>query len=319
MAEQTVGDLGEFAVIDEVTRGLVMPPAVAVGPGDDAAVFAVPGRTVVSTDMLVEHVHFRRDWSGAHDIGRKSVGVSVADLEAMGATPVGMVVALGVPTDLPASWVKSFTEGVREEADLAGITLLGGDMVSAHDITVAVTVIGGTGEREPLTRAGANPGDVVAIVGRLGWAAAGLAALGRGFRSPRAAVDAQRRPEVPYGQGIVAAKAGATALIDVSDGLLADLGHIASASGVRIDLTSDAFDIATPVAAVAAATNTDPLAFVLGGGEDHALAGTFPAGSVPTGWTVVGRVTALGENTPGVLVDGAEPTVDAGWDQFRSR
>lgn len=124
-------------------------------------------------------------------------------------------------------------------------------MVSAHDITVAVTVIGGTGERELLTWAGANPGDVVAIVGRLGWAAAGLAALGRGFRSPRVAVDAQRRPEKFYGQGIVAATAGATALIDVSDGLLADLGHIASASGVRIDLTSDAFDIATPVAAVA--------------------------------------------------------------------
>lgn len=317
MAEQTVGEIGEFAVIDGVIAGLAMPEAVSVGPGDDAAVFRVEGQAVVSTDAMVERVHFRRDWSSARDIGRKLVAMSAADLEAMGARPVSLVVAVGLPADLPASWVRELAGGIREEAERAGLTLVGGDTVRAGEITLAATVIGQTAGSAPVLRSGATPGDVVAVVGRLGWAAAGLAALGRGFRSPRAAVDAQRCPEVPYGQGTIAAQAGAHALIDVSDGLLADLGHVARASRVRIDLDGDAFAVDAPVATVAAATNTDPLDFVLGGGEDHALAGCFPEGAVPDGWRQVGRVLASDDAFPLVSVDGGTPSAPAGWDHFR--
>jgi thiamine-monophosphate kinase len=161
---------------------------------------------------------------------------------------------------------------------------------------------------------------VVALTGRTGWAAAGLVVLGRGFRSPRAVVEAQRVPQVPYGAGVVAAAAGATAMIDVSDGLLADLGHVAAASGVRVDLSSAAFDVPEPLQAVSAATGTDPLALILTGGEDHALAATFAdADAVPDGWRVVGSVLATTEEDgPTVLVDGAEWTGAQGFDHFRA-
>lgn len=316
---ETLAQTSEFSLIEQVTRDLVMSPAVSVGPGDDAAVFLVNGSAVTSTDLLVEGVHFRREWSSAEQVGRKAVAVNVADLEAMGAVPVAMVVALGAPSDLAASWVREFSTGARSEAELANIVLVGGDTTSARDITVCVTVIGQTEGREPVLRSGARPGQLVAVRGRLGWAAAGLAALQRGFRSPRAAVDAQRVPQPPYGAGREAALAGATAMIDVSDGLLADLGHVADASQVVIELDSDSLEVGEPVQAMAAATGVDPLELVLGGGEDHALAACFELGDVPSGWRVVGRVRECEpEQQPGVLVDGTGWQGPAGWQHFRN-
>jgi len=154
----------------------------------------------------------------------------------------------------------------------------------------------------------------VAVCGRLGWAAAGLAVLGRGFRSPRAVVDAHRRPHPPYTAGPQAAQLGATAMIDVSDGLLADLGHIAECSSVAIDVRSDAFDVPDPLAAVGSALGADPLGFVLTGGDDHALAATFPAAvQLPEQWRVIGAV-GTGE---GVSVDGEEYPDAAGHEHFR--
>ncbi|MEN0072723.1 MAG: AIR synthase-related protein, partial [Propionicimonas sp.] len=167
----------------------------------------------------------------------------------------------------------------------------------------------------PVTRAGARPGDQVAVVGRLGWADAVLSVLNRGFRSPAAVVNAHRVPEPPYGQGIVAALAGATAMVDVSDGLLADLGHVASASGVVADVDTAALTISEPQTAVAAALGgKDPLEFVLTGGDDHALAACFPPGAVPAGWRVIGRIA---EGGPAVLVDGEPWQGDPGWAHFR--
>ena len=324
MGAADVSTLGEFAVIADLTRSLVMPDSVQVGPGDDAAVFRVQGAGVVSVDALVEGVHFRRDWSSAIDIGRKTVAVSVADLEAMGADPVVIVVSLSVPAELPVSWVRDFATGVRAECDAAGITLVGGDTTRSRDITISATVIGEMAGRRAVTRAGARPGDVVAYVGRLGWAAAGLAVLGRGFRSPRAAVDAQRCPQVPYGQGAAASLAGATAMIDVSDGLLADLGHICDASGVAIDLARSELPIDEPIRTVAAATNRDPLDLVVTGGEDHALVACFPVGSIAAGWQVIGRVhevdAADADSAPPasrVTLDGAAWPTPGGWDHFR--
>lgn len=314
---QTVDQVGESGLIAQITRGLNMPPAVSVGPGDDAAVFLLNGSAVTTCDVLVEGVHFRRDWSSPTEVGRKAVAVNVADIEAMGVAPVAMVVAFSAPGDLPEQWVREFMTGLRDEAEAAGVALVGGDVTRSRDITIAVTVIGQTAGANPVLRSGARPGDVLAIRGRLGWAAAGLTALGRGFRSPRAAVDAQRVPEVPYGEGRIAAASGATAMIDVSDGVLNDLGHIARASGVWIDLDSDAFPIADPVAAVAAATGRNPMDFVLTGGEDHALAATFPAGQVPADWVVLGEVRESGDEAPRVTVDGSDYVPDvAGWMHF---
>lgn len=316
-ATPTLAETGEFTLIHRITSDLPRSSAVSVGVGDDAAVFLLDGSAVTSTDLLVEHVHFRTDWSSARDIGRKSVAVNVADLEAMGATPVAMVVALGAPGSLPVAWVDEFSAGMREESERAGISLVGGDTTSAAHITVSVTVIGQTAGRSPVLRSGAEPGQVVAVRGRLGWAAAGLAVLGRGFRSPRAAVDSQRCPEVPYGQGRVAQQAGATAMIDVSDGLLSDLGHIARASGVVIDLDPARLVVDEPVAAVGQALGKDPMGFVLTGGEDHALAATFPAERVPEGWTPVGVVLEPGvDQRSGVLVGGEPHEGATGWDHF---
>jgi thiamine-monophosphate kinase len=156
---------------------------------------------------------------------------------------------------------------------------------------------------------------VVALAGRLGWAAAGLAVLGRGFRSPRVLVDAHRVPVPPYDAGIAAALAGASAMIDVSDGLVQDAGHLAASSGVRVSLRSDALEVGGPVAEAAAAFNADPLVWVLTGGEDHALLATFPAEAVlPQGFQVIGQVEA-GE--PEVLVDGAAHDGAGGFDHYR--
>lgn len=316
--EATLGEIGEFSLIAAITEGLVLGADVLLGPGDDAAVLAVDGAVATSVDILVEGVHFRRDWSSARDVGRKAVAVNVSDLEAMGAQARGLVVGFSAPPELPVSWALEFAAGLAEECGSAGVSLLGGDVTRARDITISIMVLGGFAGREPVRRSGARPGDVVAVSGQLGLAAAGWKVLSRGFRSPRAAVERQRVPQLSYGAGVVAAEAGATAMIDVSDGLLADLAHVATASGVSLELRSDAFEVVETLRVVAVATGADPYTMILTGGEDHVLAATFsdPA-AVPQGWTVVGTVTEPGESP--VLVDGAVWEDPGGYDHFRSR
>jgi thiamine-monophosphate kinase len=308
----TLGGYGEFSLIETITADQVLGPDVLVGPGDDGAVLAVEPPVVTSVDMLVEGVHFRRDWTSARDVGRKAVAVNVSDLEAMGARATALLVGFSAPPDLEVSWALEFAAGLASESQVAGVSLIGGDLTRARDITVAVTALGGLDGRAPILRSGAKPGDVVAVRGRLGWAAAGLVVLGRGFRSPRVVVEAHRVPQVDYGAGAAAAEAGATSMIDVSDGLLADAGHLAADSGVAIDVRTDALEVPEPLHAVGAATGADPVSFVLGGGEDHSLLATFPDGAVPDGWTVIGAVT-WGE---GVTVDGAAYDGETGWTHF---
>lgn len=310
---RTLAEVGEFELIAAMTDDLHVPANVTLGVGDDCAVFAPTGQVAVSTDAMVEDVHFKRAWSGPRDVGRKAVASAVADLEAMGARPVGIVVSLSAPGTTEVDWVVALARGIREECDLCGAALVGGDVTRGPVVTVVVTVFGDLEGRTPVVRSGARPGDVVAFIGRLGMAEAGLAVLGRGFRSPGAVVRAHRVPEPPYGQGIVAAEAGATAMIDCSDGLLGDLGHVARASGVAIDLDPDAFDVDEAQKTVAAAIGGgDPLTYILTGGDDHALLATFPGPAVPPGWTVVGRVTP-GE---GVTVAGSPWEGPPGWRHF---
>ncbi|MDR1387067.1 MAG: thiamine-phosphate kinase [Propionibacteriaceae bacterium] len=313
---QTLAELGEFGLIERLRADQENGGPVWIGPGDDAAVLSIDGRAVSALDQLVEGVHFRRDWSGPVEVGRKAVAVAVADIEAMGARPLAVLVGLAAPGDLPASWALDCLAGLRQECATASVQLIGGDVSAAERIHLAVTALGETRGQEPVQRSGATVGDLVALRGRLGWAAAGLVVLTRGFRSPRAAVQAHQCPTPPYGAGAEAAMFGATAMIDLSDGLLADLGHVARASGVGIDLDSRALGPGEPVRAVAQAIGRDPLEFVLSGGEDHALVATFPFGQVPQGWDVIGRVEAVGPLGPTVLVDGRAWSGPAGWTHF---
>lgn len=300
----TLRDVGEFGLIDRITAGAGDGAGVLVGPGDDTAVVTAPdGRVAVTCDVLVEGTHFRRDWSTAVDIGRKAAAASLADVAAMGGVATSLVVGFGAPGDLPAAWAVGCAAGIREEAAAVGAVLVGGDVVDAPQIVISVTALGDLGGLGPVTRAGARPGDVVALAGRIGWAAAGLALLSRGFRSPKVLVDAHRFPQPPYASGPAAARAGATAMIDVSDGLIADGRHVAEASGVVIEIDTSDWEIPEPMQAAAAAYNVDPREWMLTGGEDHALLATFPAGTaLPDGFTAIGRVS---EGEPGVLVDGA--------------
>ncbi|MCW3842436.1 thiamine-phosphate kinase [Micromonospora yasonensis] len=310
----TVASVGEFGLIDRVTARLTYGESVLLGPGDDAAVVAAPDRRVVaSTDVLVEGRHFRRDWSAARDVGHRAAAANLADIAAMGATPTALLVALCIPAEMDTAWAEELADGLGAEAALVGASVVGGDMSASPTLTIAVTALGDLAGRPPVVRSGARPGDLVALAGRTGWAAAGYTVLSRGFRTPRLLVEAFRRPEVPYPAGPEAARVGATAMIDVSDGLLADLGHVAKASGVAIDVTRDAFEVPRQMRDAAQALGVDPYSWILAGGEDHALAATFPAtATLPTGWRPIGRVS----EGAGVTVDGAAYAGPAGWDHF---
>jgi len=234
----------------------------------------------------------------------------------MGGRAHSLTIGLAAPRDLPAQWALDFARGFADECALVGASVVGGDLTSANEVVVAVTVLGSC-LQSPVLRSGAEPGDVLALAGRQGWAAGGLAVLGRGFRSPRVLVEAYRRPQPPYDAGGVAAAAGAHAMIDVSDGLLAEARHLAEASGVAIDVRRDAFEIAEPLQAVGAALGADPIQFILGGGDDHALLATFPD-APPEGWLVIGSVSdgADGADGVGVTVDGGPYDGPTGWTHF---
>ncbi|AGB22616.1 thiamine-phosphate kinase [Mycobacterium sp. JS623] len=311
---ETLAGVGEFAVIDRLVAGRRLPETVQLGPGDDAAVVsATDSRVVVSTDMLVEGFHFRLDWSSPHDIGRKAIAQNAADIEAMGASTTAFVVAFGAPGDTQTKLALELADGMWHEAGLLGAGIAGGDLVSAPQWVIAVTALGDLAGRAAVRLDGARPGDAVAVVGDLGWSAAGYALLRNGIGG----FDALRRrhlvPEPPYGQGRVAADAGATAMTDISDGLVADLGHIAQASGIGIDLSRDALETHHDALLGAAGEMAmDPWVWVLAGGEDHALVATF-AGEPPAGWTTIGRVL---DGAPRVLLDGEQWHGDTGWQSF---
>ncbi|MGJ9411221.1 thiamine-phosphate kinase [Aeromicrobium sp. CF4.19] len=309
--EGTVGALGEFGLIDLVRAQAGTSRQVLIGPGDDAAHLDTrTGHVLVSTDLLVEHRHFRRDWATAEQVGRRAAASNLSDINAMGGVATALTVGLALPADLPTAWVVDLARGFELECSKVGAHVIGGDMTAADAIVVAVTALGESSS--PITRGGAAPGDTVALAGRLGWSAAGLAALSRGFRSPRSVVDAHLVPDPPYAAGPAAAAAGATAMIDVSDGLLADLGHLAVASGVDIELDSGTLEVGEPVETVAGALGREAMDFVLTGGEDFALVATFSHRSVlPEGWRPIGRVVESG-GAPRVLVDGEEHQGDGG-------
>ncbi|WP_243225325.1 thiamine-phosphate kinase [Microbacterium sp. CIAB417] len=313
--------------LSELSEGRILqailtrtPPAshTLLGPGDDAAVIAAPsGSVVATTDTLVHGPDFRLAWSSGHDLGWKAAAVNLADIAAMGARPTALLVALAVPRDMRLSFVERLADGVRDACDALapGCAVVGGDLTTSDVLTIAVTALGDLEGRAPVTRSGARPGDVVAIAGEVGHAARGLAVLFGRFRDgdrpvpvdpallaegEADAVAAQLRPRPPIGLGAAAATAGATALMDVSDGLALDAGRLADASEVTLELHGDRLGAAPRRA--------------LAGGEDHALLATFPPDRLAPGFREIGIVRERG--SAAVLCDGA-PVDVSGWDPYR--
>lgn len=342
----TVADLGELLLVERITAvcerhraPAAMPESVTAGGdlpsfdllgiGDDAAVVAAPdGRVVVSADMGIAGRHFRLDWSSPEQIGARVAAANLADIAAMGARPTSVVLSLGLPGDTQVSWVEELVRGVAQEAAQAGADVVGGDVVGADQVVVAATALGDLAGRSPVRRSGVQVGDVIAVAGRLGWAAAGLAVLTRGFRSPRVLVDAHRQPQPPYSAALEAVTADVHAMIDVSDGLLLDASRIAKASDVSIMIDTSRLEIAEPIAAAASAYNLDPLQWILSGGDDHALLAAFaPDALIPEAFRVIGTAKArvdapqagevIGEPEPSwVLVDGKSVDGPEGFTHF---
>lgn len=313
-----LGDVPEGRILRAILSRTPAASHALIGPGDDAAVIATPsGSVVATTDTLVHGPDFRLAWSSGYDLGWKSAAVNLADVAAMGARPTALLVALAVPREMRLSFVERLADGFRDAcAALApGCAVVGGDLTVSDTLTVAVTALGDLEGRAAVSRSGARPGDVVAVAGELGHAARGLAVLFGRFRDgevpvpvdpaalaagEREAVNAQLRPSPPIGLGAVAGTAGATAMMDISDGLALDARRMAAASGVTIALDS-------------ALLGADP-ARALAGGEDHALLATFPEALLPPAFRAIGRVRAAGDED---LLCDEQPVDLSGWDPYR--
>lgn len=309
----TLGGIGESATLQRIFPRLPGAASALLGPGDDAAVMAAPdGRFVVTTDMMIHGPDFRLAWSSPHDLGWKAAASNLADVAAMGAVPTGLVVAIAAPADSPLSLLEGIADGLRDAcAVLApGCGVVGGDLSVSPVLTIAVTAFGDLEGRAPVTRSGARVGDVVAASGELGASAAALRLLferavdasGEPSASLAAALRdrtaAQLAPTPPIADGPAAALAGATAMLDLSDGLALDAGRIARASGVRLNFKS-------------VLLGSSPF-LALEGGEDHSLLATFPpAAMFPGGFRPIGVVVA----GSGVALDD-EPYSLGGWDPY---
>ncbi|HEV7186206.1 MAG TPA: thiamine-phosphate kinase [Leifsonia sp.] len=317
-AGTTLGEASERETLKQIFPRLPESSATIVGPGDDAAVLSAPdGRYVVTTDMMVHGPDFRRAWSAPYDLGWKAAATNLSDVAAMGAVPTALVVAIAAPSVTPVSDLLAIADGLRDAChELApGCGVVGGDLSVSATFTIAVTAFGDLQGRRPVLRSGAGPGDIVAVSGDLGVAATGLRLLFeravdvRGepdraqfegvLREYPDAVTAQLRPRPPIEDGPLAADAGATAMLDLSDGLALDARRVAEASGVAIDLDPSALGADMHAALI--------------GGEDHGLLATFPADAIlPGGFRRIGHVAS----GSGLLVAGRPFSERGGWDPY---
>ncbi|CAG7616353.1 Thiamine-monophosphate kinase [Leucobacter soli] len=331
-SEETVGALGESEVLRRILARLRPAEATRLGPGDDCAVLAFAGEAVVTSDMMIEGPDFRLAWHSGFELGWKLAATNLSDVAAMGARPTALTAAVACPADTPVSLLEVIAEGLDAActALAPGCGVVGGDLSRAPVLTAAITALGQLEGRPPIRRDGARPGDVVAYAGALGLAGIGLSLLfaesadegvahDRGLLGLRdrhpAALRAQLAPEPPIALGLTAADGGATAMLDVSDGLSIDAARIARASGVSLDLDPEA---------LAAGFGTQkgervPLDAMLHGGEDHGLLAAFPPeAELPAGFLPVGAVRERVDDGAPLLL-GGEPGEPRGWDPFTVR
>jgi thiamine-monophosphate kinase len=319
----TLANLGESESLSRTIGKIISGEYAIVGPGDDAAVVASSdGRFVVTTDTMIEGHDFKLEWSSGFDLGFKAIASNVADVAAMGAKPTALVVAIALPGHTQISWLEDFAAGLNAGlTQLApGASVVGGDLASADQVFISVTAHGDLEGLEPVLRSGAKPGDILAVAGTLGKAAAGLALLESEIADAKNAFDElvsiQLRPTPPIPAGVLAKKAGATAMLDVSDGLAKDASRIAKASNVTVQIDKSAllgFEAVLELAALR--LEVTPENWVLFGGEDHSLLATFPEGStIPKEFKPIGRILPASDVL--VLLDDLELQA-SGWDSIR--
>jgi thiamine-monophosphate kinase len=330
--EQTEDQL--VAAIRRVLSGDA--PGVVISVGDDAAV--VEGgrhQQVLTTDMLVEGVHFELETTSAHDLGFKAVVVNVSDVAAMGGSPRYGLASVGVSEAIEAPWIMELYGGMREAADEYAMALVGGDTSRADRLILSVTVVGGVAAGRAVTRAGARPGDRLVVTGSLGAAAGGLRLAQErpeevmdvlGTDWARTLVQALERPVARVGEGQALAQAGATAMMDLSDGLALDLSRLCRESAVGATVRESDIPVALQLHELAGAQDLDPMELALHGGEDYELLATIPPKAFEEVETAIGErfgtaLTEIGEITEGSLVletpDGSQrPLEPRGWDHF---
>lgn len=347
-----VGALGEAGVLRRILAHLGAARAAAVGPGDDCAVLGFDGQAVVTTDTMIEGPDFRLDWHSGFELGWKLAATNLSDVAAMGAVPVALTVALACPAETPAGLLEEIARGLDAacRALAPGCGVVGGDLGRAPVLTAAVTALGELSGRQAVLRSGARVGDTVAYAGHLGLSGLGFSLLSaldaeessverssveessverRGIQRHEAEAVAELRvrhplalrahlaPQPPVRLGPIAALAGATAMLDVSDGLALDAARIGRASRVSLDLDPGLLRDGFGEQGEPGATERVPLERMLFGGEDHGLLATFPAGTaLPPGFLPVGAVVPNGGVGPGGVLLGGEPIDPGGWDPF---
>jgi len=276
---------GEFELIARLVERLPPPgPRVRIPSGDDAAVAEHDGPLVISVDALIEGVHFTLPQFPMRAVGRKALAAALSDLAAMGSEPREAYVVLGVPEGAEGDGLLELADGLADVAERDGVAVVGGDVTRAPALLLSVTAIGAEAEGSPLVaRAGAAPADVIAVTGELGGAAGALRLLlepeAKGpvgdAREEMLARQLDPRPRLAAGRAL--ASAGATAMIDVSDGLAADAAHLAESSAVRLEIELERLPLATGLEELAGAA-TDARTLAASGGEDYELLVTLPAG-----------------------------------------
>lgn len=324
-ATETIDSLGENESLKRTIARLNVSEHALVGPGDDSAVINAPdGRFVVTTDTLIEDHDFKLDWSSGYDLGWKAVASNLADVAAMGAVPTSLVVALTAPGTTTIAWLEAFADGLREACQqlAPGCGVVGGDLAASKQVMVSVAAHGNLEGRAPVLRSGAKVGNVVAVAGTLGRAAAGLDLLLSNNRDAIAAYDAlvniQLRPQPPIAAGVNAANAGATSMLDISDGLAKDAARIAKASNVTIQLDPLALQgFEAMVEEAARAIDAHPAHWVIAGGEDHSLLATFDVDAIiPREFKPIGVV--LPASASAVML-GANALPEQGWDSVTGK
>lgn len=312
-----LSEVSEEALLDQILPFFTDQPGSIAGPGDDAAVLATGESVVATTDIMVRGRDWLDTWSSPGDVATKLLAQNLADIAAMGAVPTSVLVTLAADPATPVAWALEFARALGAGAAQGGVAVAGGDLSSAPAgvVMVSLVALGDLRGRSPVMRSGARPGDVLAVSGSLGWSAAGLELLhrgadphesGRGLRTD--CLNHHLRPSVDLAAGPQAADAGATSMLDISDGLLRDGARVARASGVRLALDADLLE--PRVRALADVVGAAARECVLAGGEEHSLLATFPS-EVPDGWYEIGRV----EEGDGVTL-GGEPQTPRGWDHF---
>lgn len=338
MAGTHIGDVGEFGLIERVAQIVgATHPNVVVGVGDDVAVLDVGGADLLlaTVDCQVEGVHFLRDAIPPHALGRRALAINLSDIAAMGGEATFALVSLVLPDDLDVAWVEAMYRGMREEADRAGLAIVGGNMARSPDgVIVDVTVLGRVMPEHLLLRSGARPGDMVLVTGTLGDAAAGLHLL---LHPETEVAEAERgylltrlfTPTARLVEGRAIAQSGrATAMIDISDGLGSDVAHICERSRVGIRLWAERLPVTEAAQRVAEQAGQPAWAWALQGGEDYELCFTAPREAVSdlqravamvsdTPVTVVGEVLPADAGRHLILPDGNEVPLEAGgWRHF---